>query len=170
MHKKYCKDAFVTYDWFFEVIVGEGSNGMTVEADFRDGLGPPVDDHEGVVRGAHADARDGPALQPLVDDVAVVVEVGRQPLDPAVARVDDEHVVALVHGHVAGLAEPLLFGSPMAEADQGRVVLCHVEEQRAVFDGPVENHHLKSFQLLKICIGLCVNWHQVNLKKWVLIC
>ena len=142
------KYAIVTYDWFFEVIVGEGSDGVTVEADFCDGFGPPVDDHEGVVRRAHADAGDRSALQALVDDVSDVVEVGGQTLDATVASVDDKDVVALVHGHVAGLAEPFLFGPSLPEADQGRVVLCHVKEQRAVFDGPVENHHLQECILL----------------------
>ena len=54
---------------------------MTLEADFRDGLGPPVDDEEAVVTATHAHTRHRTTLQTLVADVTHEVQIARQTLD-----------------------------------------------------------------------------------------
>ena len=54
---------------------------MTLEADFRDGLGPPVDDEEAVVAATHAHTRHRTTLQALVADVTHEVQIARQTLD-----------------------------------------------------------------------------------------
>ena len=70
-----------THDRFFKVVVCEWSYGVTLEADFRDGLGPPVDDEEAVVAATHAHTRHRTTLQTLVADVTHEVQIARQTLD-----------------------------------------------------------------------------------------
>ena len=70
-----------THDGFFKVVVCEWSYGVTLEADFRDGLGPPVDDEEAVVAATHAHTRHRTTLQTLVADVTHEVQIARQTLD-----------------------------------------------------------------------------------------
>merc|ERR550517_1075025 len=78
------------------VVVREASDGVSVQSHLRHGLCPPVDRDQGVPGAAQGQPSHTSPLQRLVEDVLLEVQVGVKDLDPAVARVNNEKVVALV--------------------------------------------------------------------------
>ena len=63
---------------------------------------------------------------------------------PWISRIHHKHVPRSgMRRDVAGLAEALFLGAARPEAEHGRVVLRHVEEERAVLDGTVKDQDLE---------------------------
>lgn len=122
-----------------EGIVRERLDGVAVRGHLDDFLGAPVDNDQPM--SGDGDAGAAAPQQAVVRDVLEECEVGgAQHLDAAVARVHDVHAVAgLVDGDGHRLQELVLAAAPAAVYTHGVVVLSHVEEQRAVFDGTFEN-------------------------------
>ena len=116
---------------------------VSVKGHFCDCLGSPVDDHEAIATGAHADAGGGPALQPLVGHVVNKVQIGRELLDTRIARVDDVNLSEVVDGHVAGLHEKAFFFGPATpERNKWRIMIRHVEKQWTIFDWTIKYENL----------------------------